>query len=213
MRQSSGDQVHRPEADVDPLAITLLIGAALLGSVPFGFVLAKHFLKIDLQEMGSGNIGATNAARAGGAKFGAAILLLDALKGLAAPLLARFFGFDEGLVAGCGLAAVIGHCYTPFLGFRGGKGVATSLGVILALAPALGAAGIGAYALTLILTKTSALGSLAGTGTAVALAWFLPLYDERLALRLALSLICALIVWRHRSNLYALRQAKADKSL
>jgi glycerol-3-phosphate acyltransferase PlsY len=213
MRQSSGDQVHRPEAYVDPLAITLLIGATLLGSVPFGFVLAKHFLKIDLQEMGSGNIGATNAMRAGGAKFGAAILMLDAAKGLAAPLLARFFGFDEAIVAGCGLAAVIGHCYTPFLRFRGGKGVATSLGVILALAPALGAVGIGAYALTLILTKTSALGSLAGTGAAVALAWFLPFYDERLVLRLVLSSICALIVWRHRSNLYALRQAKGDKSL
>ena len=194
---------------MDLLPITAIVVAALLGSVPFGFLLAKYYLGVDLHTVGSGNIGATNAARAGGAKFGASILVLDAIKGAGGPLIAQALGQTDAVIALAGLAAVVGHCYTPFLGLRGGKGVATSLGVIIAFEPWLGGIGVAVYGLVLAITRISALGSLAGTGSCVALAWILPAFDQAQAMRFVLGAICVLIVWRHRSNLAALRQPKA----
>jgi glycerol-3-phosphate acyltransferase PlsY len=197
---------------MDLLSIATLIFATLLGSVPFGFLLSKYYLGIDLQGVGSGNIGATNAARAGGAKFGAVILGFDALKGACGPLAAQALGQSDTVIACAGLAAVVGHCYTPFLKMRGGKGVATSLGVIIAFEPWLGAVGVAVYGLVLALTRVSALGSLAGTGTCVALAWILRAFDDAQAMRIVLGVICVLIVWRHRSNLAALRQTQTEES-
>ena len=192
--------------------LALLIAAALCGSVPFGFLLAKRFLDVDLQAVGSGKIGATNASRAGGYSFGALVLGLDGLKGFAPPSAAAALGMGPEVVAGAGLAAVIGHCYTPFLGFRGGKGVATSLGVIVALDPLLGVAGLLAFAAVVAMSRVSALGSLAGTGVAVAGAWFWR--GETLALPSRIVLLCifGLIVWRHRSNLQALRHGQVEES-
>ena len=195
---------------MDLLPTVSVFCAALLGAVPFGFLLAKYYLGVDLQAIGSGNIGATNAARAGGAKFGALVLALDALKGAGGPLLAQALDQSDGVIALAGLAAVFGHCYTPFLAGRGGKGVATSLGVILAFEPWLGGLGVAVYGGVLALTKVSALGSLAGTGTCVVLAWILPVFSQASEMRLALAVICVLIVWRHRSNLAALGRPKAS---
>ena len=190
--------------------LSLILGSALLGSVPFGFVLAKYFLGIDLKAMGSGNIGATNASRAGGIRFGATILLLDALKGFVGPSVVQALGFSDIWVATAGLAAVIGHCYTPFLGFSGGKGVATGLGVIVAFEPWLGGVGVAIYAVVLALFRTSAIGSLVATASCVGIAWLAPGFSDRPGVRVALAVICVLIVWRHRSNLAALRQQSVD---
>ena len=108
--------------------------AYLLGSIPFGYVLVRVFRKEDIRAKGSGNIGATNVVRSGAKGLGIATLLLDMLKGLAAVLLARHFGhgnYDVEVTAA--VAAVLGHVFPVWLGFRGGKGVATALGVFLAL--------------------------------------------------------------------------------
>jgi acyl phosphate:glycerol-3-phosphate acyltransferase len=190
--------------------VSLVLGSALLGSVPFGFVLAKYFLGIDLKAMGSGNIGATNASRAGGIHFGAAILVLDALKGFAGPSIAQALGLSDLWVATAGLAAVIGHCYTPFLGGSGGKGVATGLGVIVAFEPWLGGLGVSVYAIVLAVFRTSAIGSLVATASCVMIAWVSPYFTDRPGVRIALAVICVLIVWRHRINLAALRQQSVD---
>ena len=190
--------------------VSLVLGSALLGSVPFGFVLAKYFLGINLKAMGSGNIGATNASRAGGIRFGAAVLVLDALKGFAGPSIAHALGLSDLWVATAGFAAVIGHCYTPFLGGSGGKGVATGLGVIVAFEPWLGGLGVLIYAVVLAVFRTSAIGSLVATASCVMIAWVSSDFADRPGVRIALAVICVLIVWRHRSNLAALRQQSVD---
>src|SRR6056297_4182091 len=120
------------------LALWAVLGY-LLGSIPFGMVLAKAINLGNLREIGSGNIGATNVLRTGSKGAAAATLLLDAAKGAAAVLAARWIaGEDAAQIAG--LAAFIGHCFPAWLGFRGGKGVATFLGVVLALAWPVGLA-------------------------------------------------------------------------
>jgi len=119
----------------------LLALAYLAGSIPFGLFIARTLTGKDVRSVGSGNIGATNVARAAGKGAAAATLILDALKGLAPVLLARLvqdprpFRSAAGLAAACGVLAVVGHCFPVWLRFRGGKGVATGLGVGLALAP------------------------------------------------------------------------------
>ena len=204
------DRFGRKRFALELFPISIVIASALLGSLPFGFILAKYFLRVDLKAIGSGNIGATNAARAGGPVFGAATLVLDALKGFAGAFILHNSGASEVWVAGAGLAAVFGHCYTPFLGWKGGKGVATSLGVIVAFEPWLGGLGVVVYALILAIFRTSAIGSLAATGACVMVAWIIPQFSGRLPLRVALAIICVLIVWRHRSNLAALRHRPSD---
>jgi len=108
-----------------------LIIAFFIGAVPFGVIVSRMFYKRDLRASGSGNIGAANALRTLGKRGAIAVLLLDALKG-AAPVLLTVPHYEQA--AAVGFAAVLGHCFSPFLAFRGGKGVATSLGVIFALA-------------------------------------------------------------------------------
>jgi glycerol-3-phosphate acyltransferase PlsY len=118
-------------------AVVAIAAAYLCGSIPFGLLVGKWFKGIDLREHGSRNIGATNAGRVLGAKWGVAVLLLDALKGLLPTWLLPWLVGDEPVrihvQVGCGVAAILGHMFPCWLGFRGGKGVATSLGVITAL--------------------------------------------------------------------------------
>jgi acyl phosphate:glycerol-3-phosphate acyltransferase len=114
--------------------IILIIAAYLLGSIPTGLLIGKAF-GIDIRTSGSGNIGATNAYRTLGKKVGIMTLVGDCLKGLIPVLVVKYLGGSEGLMALTGLAAFLGHVYTVFLGFKGGKGVATALGVFLAVSP------------------------------------------------------------------------------
>jgi glycerol-3-phosphate acyltransferase PlsY len=115
--------------------------AYLLGSIPFGYILVRLFRHEDIRATGSGNIGATNVIRSGAKGLGFLTLILDALKGYAAVLIAGYIASPLGLPQSyeipvvAALAAVVGHCFPAWLGFRGGKGVATALGVFLALAP------------------------------------------------------------------------------
>jgi glycerol-3-phosphate acyltransferase PlsY len=145
-------------------AIILCLAAYVAGSVPFG-VLVARLKGVDLRAVGSGNIGATNVARALGKGWAIAVLAGDAAKGFIPVFVGRRLGLPAGAVAAAGLAAIVGHMFTIFLRGRGGKGVATSLGVALALSPTAALIGFGVYILVFLTTHLSSLGSLLGVWT------------------------------------------------
>lgn len=183
---------------IDSALVELLIaaiGGYLLGSVPFGLVIAALFGLGDLRKIGSGNIGATNVLRTG-SKLGAALtLILDAGKGAIALLLARLImGEDAAQLAA--LFAFLGHLYPVWLGFKGGKGVATYLGVILALFFPLGALACLFWLIGAGITRRSSLGAMTAIiATPIAAIW---LYPAGVVLALALGILVAI---RHKSNI------------
>lgn len=191
-----------------PLAAVVLVVAFVLGSVPFGAILARR-RGVDIQQEGSGNIGATNVARTLGKKLGALVLLLDAAKGAlptaGAGWLAAQGGIDPWAGAGAGLLAVIGHCYTPWLGFQGGKGVATALGVFLVLDPLATGVSVGVFALTYAAFRKASLGSLVGAVIMPLVLWWRAEPAPELALAIA---TVSLILWRHRDNITRLREGQ-----
>ncbi|KQZ62405.1 glycerol-3-phosphate acyltransferase [Sphingopyxis sp. Root1497] len=186
------------------MTITLLIAAGyLLGSIPFGVILTRAFGAGDLRQIGSGNIGATNVLRTGRKGLAAATLILDGAKGAVAVLLARHFFPETGdhgaMVAGA--AAMIGHCYPVWLKFKGGKGVATLLGLSLALAWPIGLVFAGVWLGAVLLLRISSLGGMLGAVAAplAALALGYPIYA------IGLAGLAAIVLWRHRENIARLR--------
>ncbi len=183
----------------------MLLGAAaglgyLLGSVPFGVLLTRALGLGDLRSIGSGNIGATNVLRTGNKGAALATLLLDGGKGAAAVLLARWLG-GEGTALVAGGAAFLGHLYPVWLGFRGGKGVATFLGTVIALAWPLGLGLCAIWLLTAALSRISSLSALVAAAAAPVLA--LAIGEPGLA---AVTLfMAALIFLRHHENIARLR--------
>ena len=187
----------------------LLLWAALgylLGSIPFGILVARAFNLGNLREIGSGNIGATNVLRTGSKKAAAATLLLDGAKGALAVLLARALaGEDAAQLAG--LMAFIGHCYPVWLGFRGGKGVATFLGLMLALAWPVGLATCLTWLATAALSRYSSLSALVAAATSTF--WMVFLGQPGAFL---LGVLLTLVVfWRHRANIRRLRAGSEPK--
>ena len=183
--------------------IVLALTGYLLGSIPFGVILTRLFGAGDLRQVGSGNIGATNVLRTGRKELAAATLILDGAKGAVAVLLARQFlpelGQDGAMVAGA--AAMIGHCDPVWLKFRGGKGVATLLGLSLALAWPIGVVFAVVWLAAALLSRISSLGGMVGAVSApvAALALGYPVYATGLA---GLAVI---VLWRHRENIARLR--------
>jgi len=204
-----------------------LVQAYLLGAIPFGFLLAKYIAGIDVRTVGSGNIGATNVGRVAGVKLGLASFVLDLAKGLAAATVipfsifviakgdaaletrwdaVRFMFVGEGftdLRILCGLAAIAGHIWPVFLGFKGGKGVATSLGVMLGLAPA---ATLAAFGLWIVVTGFSGYVSLGSVTAAAALPVLFAVFEwrsleELWRLLAVMVLVAAIVIWRHRGNM------------
>jgi glycerol-3-phosphate acyltransferase PlsY len=169
----------------------------LLGSIPFGYILTRLFTGDDIRDSGSGATGATNVSRKLGLGGGLATMVLDVGKGSLAVLLANAFTHDPRWTALAGLTSVLGHCYPVFLGFRGGKAVATSLGVFLVLAPwpCLGAVGV--FIAVVALTRYISLGSLLGAAVFPLLLWLSGKPD---GYSVAASCIALLIIWRHREN-------------
>lgn len=135
------------------------LGAFLAGSVPFGLILVKLAGKGDVRAVGSGNIGATNVMRAGGKGLGILTLALDALKGFLPVLLAKMAGFAPEFLAFVALAAVVGHMFTPWLRFKGGKGVATALGAVLAYHAAMVLPALAAFVVLVAIFRYVSLGS------------------------------------------------------
>ena len=177
------------------LALAAVLGA-LLGSIPFGLVLTRAAGLGDIRKVGSGNIGATNVLRTGRKDLAAATLILDGGKGAAAVLVAgALWGPLAGAVAG--VAAVIGHLFTPWLGFSGGKGVATGLGTLLALAFPAGLAACAAWLATAKVTRISSASALVAFALAPPAAWAFGGPVPALA---ALA-IAALVYLRHEGNI------------
>jgi acyl phosphate:glycerol-3-phosphate acyltransferase len=182
----------------------------LSGSVPFGLILALVVGKTDVRTHGSGNIGATNVARVVGRKLGIVTLILDALKG-ALPALAvaswpptGIVSIQEALLGGLvGLAALLGHCFTPWLRFKGGKGVATGLGVLLALHPEVAAYGLGAFAVAFLASRVVSVSSLSAAVVVVAALFVIGPVDVRLAPMIACLVV---IIARHGDNIRRLRR-------
>jgi acyl phosphate:glycerol-3-phosphate acyltransferase len=178
----------------------------LIGSIAFGLLLARAMNLGDLRTIGSGNIGATNVLRTGNKTAAALTLVLDGAKGAVAVLLARFFaGEDAAQVAG--LASMIGHCYPVWLKFKGGKGVATFLGVILALAWPAGLACCLAWLIGALVTRISSMGAIAAASTSTIFLVILG-YGSAFILGVILTL---LIFWRHRENIKRIRAGTEPK--
>jgi glycerol-3-phosphate acyltransferase PlsY len=168
----------------------------LLGSIPFGLLLTRLAGLGDLRKVGSGNIGATNVLRTGNKALAALTLLLDGGKGAAAVLLAGSMGPDMAALAGAG--AVVGHLFPVWLGFKGGKGVATGLGVLLASAWPVGLAACATWLLVAALLRYSSLAALTAFLLAPLYAWLLTHDSEQIALAF---LIGALVWSRHSANI------------
>ena len=172
-----------------------LVGGYLIGSIPFGLLLTKAAGLGDIRQVGSGNIGATNVLRTGRKGLAAATLILDGLKGAVAVLVARQFLGDQDLVVGT--AAVLGHLFPVWLGFRGGKGVATGLGVLLAAAWPVGLACCAVWLVAAKILKMSSAAALTAFAAAPLFALVLSSADHAL---MAL-LIAILVFWRHEANI------------
>ena len=189
------------------LLAAVAIAAYLMGSIPFGVLLARR-RGLDIRKTGSGNIGATNVARTLGKKLGALVLLLDALKGALPVLAAGTLQLDFRAVTIAGLAAILGHCFPLWLRFHGGKGVATALGVFLAVDPLATAASILVFALTYALSRLSSVGSLAASAAFPIVLWQLGRPRDLLLLGIGVAL---LIVVRHQDNLRRLRRGEETR--
>ncbi len=187
------------------LAVALLLGY-LIGSIPFGLVLTRLAGLGDLRARGSGNIGATNVLRTGRKDLAAATLILDAGKGAAAVLVAWQWGPDIALMAAYG--SVLGHLFPVWLKFHGGKGVATTLGVHLALALPMGAAACATWLAVAAVTRYSSLAALVSVAAAPAFAWWL-MHDLQLV---QYAIVIAVIVWlRHWENIGRLLRGRESK--
>jgi glycerol-3-phosphate acyltransferase PlsY len=185
-------------------AVVAFATAFLLGSFPFGLWWGRLFGGIDVREHGSRNLGAANVFRLLGPVHGITVLLLDAAKGAAAVLAARYLTGNETVAILAGLFAVLGHLFSPWVAFRGGKGVAAGLGAWLILAPAATGLALALFALVLAGSRRVSVGSLAASLALVPLVYFLS-PDEALPLRTGLAVITAGLVWlRHRGNLIRL---------
>ena len=185
----------------------LLVISYLLGSIPLGLLLARA-KGVDIRKVGSGNIGATNVYRSVSKTLGVATFAGDAVKGFIPafffPMIGKTCCDAHVLAILCGCAAIAGHNWPIFLGFKGGKGVSTSAGMLLGLAPA--AAGIG-LAVWIILVAITRYVSVASIGAAVAVpaaGWWLYVRDG-LLLPLALTVLGALVIWKHRANIARLK--------
>lgn len=197
----------------------ILVGYAL-GSVPFGVLVARA-KDIDIRKVGSGNIGATNVKRALGTKWGLIVFFLDVLKGLLPTLLAwslsatampmtigAYHVLAREYVALAGFAAIVGHCASPFLGFKGGKGIATGLGAVLGADPAVALSAFGAFIVVVAVSRYISLGSLVA---GVAVFAFGLLYRSPPILMGAYAFLWAFVWYRHRENAARLRAGTESK--
>jgi glycerol-3-phosphate acyltransferase PlsY len=197
------------------LWLLTLTTAYLLGSIPFGYLLVRFLRKEDVRSTGSGNIGATNVARTGGTTLGLLTLLLDALKGYLAVLLAMHLAPNTAngpstLAIAAAVAAVVGHVFPVWLRFRGGKGIATALGVFIALAPLVALSSVGIFALIVATTRLVSLGSILAAVSIPFLAILLVPHRST-ELLIGLSFISLLSILKHHANIVRLLHGKESR--
>lgn len=195
---------------MSPSAVAIVVGAYLLGSISFSVVAVRMVLGLDVRTVGSGNAGATNALRAAGRKTGAAVLLLDLVKGVTAVAVPRALGAPPAVVGGAAVAVVLGHVFPLFFGFRGGKGVATSAGALGALSPAAMVMALLVFVSVVAWKRFVSLGSMAAASSFP----FLALLVYRLGwtdfggswLLVSSGAISLIILAKHTKNYQRLRQ-------
>jgi glycerol-3-phosphate acyltransferase PlsY len=189
--------------------LLLIIIAYLIGSMPTALIVSRNFFGVDIRDYGSGNMGATNTFRVLGSRYGTVVMIFDILKGMAAVALYNFIPYylrptsmwdRTNLMVGLGLAAVIGHIFPIFANFRGGKGVATLFGMILAVQPVIAASCGGVFLLALYLTRYVSLSSiLAGLALPVCVLWIWN--DDVTIYRIFALLVAAMIILTHQKNI------------
>jgi glycerol-3-phosphate acyltransferase PlsY len=188
--------------------------AYLLGTIPFGLLLGKVFGGADVRKAGSGNIGATNVARVAGPVAGIFTLALDAAKGAAAVWLAGRFANDSATwMTIAGLAALLGHCFPIWLGFRGGKGVATAAGVFLALCPLALLGSLTLFILVVVFWRYVSLGSIAAAAAIPILVYFLwaPHHAPPLIVTFGALAAALLVVYKHDANIQRLVEGREPR--
>jgi glycerol-3-phosphate acyltransferase PlsY len=189
------------------------VAAYLIGSIPFGILLAKLFGGVDVRKAGSGNIGATNVARVAGPLPGILTLVLDGVKGAVAVWLAGRFANESALLTVAGLSALLGHCFPVWLRFRGGKGVATAAGMFLALCwpAALGA--IGVFILVVLFSRFVSLGSVSAAAAMPLLIYLLwaPHHAPPPAITFGAFAAAMLVVYKHDANIQRLVEGREPK--
>jgi glycerol-3-phosphate acyltransferase PlsY len=188
------------------IALAIAIGY-VLGAIPFSFIVGKYYGKIDIRNVGSGNLGATNVLRSLGKKAAALAFAGDFLKGVAAVLIgSSLWGYDYGILAGTG--AILGHCYPATLGFKGGKGVATATGVLLALNPMLILYLLPLYVIMIKVFKIVSLSSILIAASTPIISYFMGMPDNFLRFTLLASLF---VIYRHKSNIKKLLAGEEKK--
>lgn len=187
----------------------ILVGSYLLGSIPVGLILVRAWKGIDIRRYGSGNIGATNVLRTAGKGPAAIVFLADVSKGLLPVYIARLISpHNDWLAVGSGMAAILGHATSIFLRFRGGKAVATSLGVIIGLTPPVAGIAFGLWLALVILTRFVSIGSLAATISILPLMFA---FHCSAAVKLFGGVASAFILIKHKSNISRLIQRKEPR--
>ena len=187
----------------------LVLGAYLIGAIPTGVILTRVVGGDDIRNAGSGNIGATNVYRVAGRKLGVITLVGDCLKGIIPLLIAQYgFAATETGLALVALAAFIGHCYPVYLGFKGGKGVATALGIFLVMSPLSVLCLLGVF--ILVLWKWRYI-SLASISAAAAVPVLIFIFENSVPQFVATVVIAALVIWKHSANIERLRSGSENK--
>jgi glycerol-3-phosphate acyltransferase PlsY len=192
--------------------LLFLVFTYFVAAIPFGLVLAKLFGKQDIREAGSGNIGATNVTRVLGKRFGLATLILDGIKGALMVILARYLFADAKFLnvflSLVGAISVLAHIFPIYLQFKGGKGVATTLAVLLAINPTIGLVSCAAWIIIFAFTRTSAIASLASILITVCFTFYYNAFAEEILLTIFLA---AIIFVRHKENISRILKGEESK--
>ncbi len=198
--------------------ILLYLAAYLLSGIPFGYLLAKQFAGVDIKEAGSGNIGATNVLRVVkekdpklAKKLGAATLFLDAIKGVVVILIAKMLGAPEGVLWTIAVLAVVGHCFSAFLFFEGGKGVATGFGVLLVMLPIPAVIAIIVWFIAAKVLKISSLSSLIGLAAFIIASYILYPEVPGIVSHAPIWIIAIIITYKHIPNIVRLFNKEEGK--
>lgn len=187
--------------------LILIVIAYLIGSIPTALIISKRFFGVDIRDYGSGNMGATNTFRVLGNRYGIMVMILDMMKGMAAVMLYNFLPHylhneldRTNFMIGLGLAAVLGHIFPIFAGFRGGKGVATLFGMLLAVQPVIAVSCVGVFLLVLYLTRFVSLSSiLAALALPIFVLWIWN--EHEIMYRVFALLVAALVLFTHQKNI------------
>lgn len=188
--------------------ILLIIAAYFIGAIPFAYIIVKLVKKIDIRTVGSGNAGATNAARVLGKWGFISVFVLDALKGFIPVFISLYFYGQTIITLVTAAVVVLGHTYTVFLGFKGGKGVATGAGVFLALAPVEIGIGLIVFIIVFLATKMVSAGSILGSLTLLIVVCAM---SDWFALKVLTAVIVFFVIFKHRSNIVRIIKGEENR--